>query len=208
VHAVGGWALVCVTLSFRAPLSFATVLQWAALNNRVPESTYLLQVPHTHKQPHMCLLWICMPTVPWPDTEVPRFPPQNGAEVNAADHTGQTALHWAAVRGSLPVLEALLRHNADATARDNRGYTVAHVAAQYGQTAVLYHLALRWNVDIDEPDADGRTPLHWCAVYCCRGCSRDRPTSKAIAAIAMAHLCLQPRRAEPPAALGSARTFP
>lgn len=105
-------------------------LQWAALNNRVPESTYLLQ---------------------------------HGASVNAADHTGQTALHWAAVRGSLPVIEALLRHNADWDARDNRGYTISHVAAQYGQTAVLFHLALRWNVDIDQPDNDGRTPLHWAA---------------------------------------------
>ncbi|PNH08406.1 S-acyltransferase TIP1 [Tetrabaena socialis] len=105
-------------------------LQWAALNNRVPESTYLLQ---------------------------------HGALVNATDHTGQTALHWASVRGSLPVIEALLRHNADWEMRDNRGYTVAHVAAQYGQTAVLYHLALRWSVDIDSPDTDGRTPLHWAA---------------------------------------------
>lgn len=105
-------------------------LQWAALNNRVPEATFLLQ---------------------------------RGANVNAADHTGQTALHWAAVRGSLPVIETLLRHNADYEARDNRGYTICHVAAQYSQTAVLYHLALRWAVDIDSPDADGRTPLHWAA---------------------------------------------
>lgn len=42
-------------------------------------------------------------------------------------------------------------------------YTVAHVAAQYGQTAVLYHLALKWNADIDSQDLDGRTPLHWAA---------------------------------------------
>lgn len=40
---------------------------------------------------------------------------------------------------------------------------VCHVAAQYGQTAFLYHMALRWDADIDEPDIDGRTPLHWAA---------------------------------------------
>lgn len=86
-----------------------------------------------------------------------------GASINTADHTGQTALHWAAVRGSLPVIETLLRNNANCDLKDNKGYTAAHVAAQYGQTAALYHLALRWNIDIDLPDNDGRTPLHWAA---------------------------------------------
>ncbi|KAG1654138.1 hypothetical protein FOA52_012184 [Chlamydomonas sp. UWO 241] len=86
-----------------------------------------------------------------------------GACINATDGTGQTALHWASVRGSLPVVEALLRAHADHELRDNRGYTLTHVAAQYGQTAVLYHVALKWNVDIDAQDGDGRTPLHWAA---------------------------------------------
>lgn len=40
---------------------------------------------------------------------------------------------------------------------------MAHVAAQYGQCAVLYHLALKWSVDVDSPDQDGRAPLHWAA---------------------------------------------
>lgn len=44
-----------------------------------------------------------------------------------------------------------------------RGYTACHVAAQYGQTAILYHLALKWNAETDELDNDGRTPLHWAA---------------------------------------------
>lgn len=40
---------------------------------------------------------------------------------------------------------------------------MCHVAAQYGQTGVLYHLALKWGVDLDAPDSDGRTALHWAA---------------------------------------------
>ena len=44
-----------------------------------------------------------------------------------------------------------------------RRYTVCHVAAQYGQTAFLYHVALRWGADMDVLDADGRSPLHWAA---------------------------------------------
>ena len=86
-----------------------------------------------------------------------------GAEVGAADATGQTAAHWAAVRGSLAALETLLRAGADPMAPDSRGYTVCHVAAQYGQTQLLHRLALRWGADVDTPDADGRTPLHWAA---------------------------------------------
>eukprot|EP00877_Chromochloris_zofingiensis_P000754 jgi/Chrzof1/1067/Cz01g38320.t1 len=105
-------------------------LQWAALNNRIAEATYLLS---------------------------------NGADINVQDSTGQTPLLWAAVRGSLPVIETLLRNGSDPNLKDNRGYTLCHVAAQYGQTAVLYHLALKWGVDVDIPDNDGRTPLHWAA---------------------------------------------
>ncbi len=45
----------------------------------------------------------------------------------------------------------------------HRGYTVCHVAAQYGQTAILHHLALKWDANMDELDNDGRLPLHWAA---------------------------------------------
>ena len=66
-----------------------------------------------------------------------------------ADKSGQTALHWAAVRGSLLAGEALLSHGADLRIQDGRGYTSCHVAAQYGQTAFIYMCALRWRADID-----------------------------------------------------------
>ena len=66
-----------------------------------------------------------------------------------ADKSGQTALHWAAVRGSLLAGEALLSHGADLRIQDGRGYTTCHVAAQYGQTAFIYMCALRWRADID-----------------------------------------------------------
>lgn len=86
-----------------------------------------------------------------------------GVNLNAQDGTGQTALHWAAVRGSVGVLEMLLRAGCDATVTDSRGYNVCHVAAQYGQTSVIYHLYMKWGLEMDLADADGRTALHWAA---------------------------------------------
>ena len=73
----------------------------------------------------------------------------DGTGACRADGTGQTALHWAAVRGSLLAAEALLGNEADLRLRDGRGYTACHVAAQYGQTAFIYMVALRWRADVD-----------------------------------------------------------
>lgn len=49
---------------------------------------------------------------------------QHGGDVNAADHTGQTALHWSAVRGAIQVAELLLREGARVNAADMYGYQV------------------------------------------------------------------------------------
>jgi hypothetical protein len=53
------------------------------------------------------------------------------------------------VRGSISASEMLMRGGADPRLADLKQYTVVHVAAQYGQTAFLYHMALKWGVDID-----------------------------------------------------------
>lgn len=49
---------------------------------------------------------------------------QHGGDVNAADHTGQTALHWSAVRGAIQVAELLLREGARISTADMYGYQV------------------------------------------------------------------------------------
>ena len=86
-----------------------------------------------------------------------------GAAVEGVDGQGQSALHWAAVRGAVPAAELLLRAGAKLERADSRGYTPTHVAAQYGNTAVLYHFAVRWGADMECLDSDGRSALHWAA---------------------------------------------
>lgn len=44
--------------------------------------------------------------------------------MNAVDHTGQTALHWSAVRGAIQVAELLLKEGAKIDAADSFGYQV------------------------------------------------------------------------------------
>jgi len=71
----------------------------------------------------------------------------NGADVNALRRDGLTALHSAAYRGHLRVIEALLTHGADRTIRGyegtgpHAGQTAADVAAAQGQTEAAILLA-------------------------------------------------------------------
>lgn len=54
---------------------------------------------------------------------------QHGGDVNAADHTGQTALHWTAVRGAIQVAEVLLQEGAMVSAADMYGYQVIFISS-------------------------------------------------------------------------------
>jgi len=56
-----------------------------------------------------------------------------GAEVNARDNDGWTALHVAAGRGRTEVVKALLEAGADVNATDGGGWTARHWAAGYGR---------------------------------------------------------------------------
>lgn len=49
---------------------------------------------------------------------------QHGGDINAVDHTGQTALHWSAVRGAIQVAELLLQEGARVNVADMYGYQV------------------------------------------------------------------------------------
>ena len=137
-------------------------LQWAALNNRVAVLTYLLDkgcdINAADSTGQTALHWAAVRGSTAALETLLRAGADLGAQDSRCDQA--TAAAAAAAVGTAPGRQAAsiatLPHP-----RLRRGYTVCHVAAQYGQTAILYHLALKWSADTDSVDNDGRTPLHW-----------------------------------------------
>ncbi len=88
----------------------------------------------------------------------------SGADVNAAQGDGMTALHWAANRGDSTMAVVLLRAKArlSATTRIG-GYTPLHVASQSGAAGVVRAL-LAAKVDARAVTTDGATAMHLAAV--------------------------------------------
>ena len=87
-----------------------------------------------------------------------------GADVNAAQGDGMTALHWAAERGSAELAEMLLYAGAviEPVTRIG-GYTPLHIAARTGSDAVALML-LDAGADAAAPaPGPGTTPLHLAA---------------------------------------------
>ncbi len=87
----------------------------------------------------------------------------DGADVNAAQGDGMTALHWAAERGDADLARMLLYAGAaiEPVTRIG-GYTPLHVAARSGSAAVATIL-LDAGADAAATTAAGTTPLHLAA---------------------------------------------
>jgi ankyrin repeat protein len=86
-----------------------------------------------------------------------------GADVNAKNNYGWTALSHAARAGNAELVKLLLAHGADVNARDGSGWTPLMRAAMKGHAeavrVLLEHGAL---VNVKEKD-EGWTALHWAA---------------------------------------------
>lgn len=77
---------------------------------------------------------------------------------NVTDNAGATSLHYAK---DIPVVECLLRHNADINAKNKHDYTPIHVAAEAGNVELVERL-LR-NVDANVTSYYNLTVLHHAA---------------------------------------------
>lgn len=97
------------------------------------------------------------------DVEQVRSLLKSGAEVNAAQGDGMTALHWAAELGSVPMAEMLIAAGASLEALTRLGgYTPLHLAAEAGRAPVAGKL-LAAGANARAATTTGVTALHLAA---------------------------------------------
>jgi ankyrin repeat protein len=87
-----------------------------------------------------------------------------GADINASDDYGRTALMWAAHKGHLEMVELLLSdERLDINASDDSEWTALMCAASKGHLEMVKLLLSDEHLDINASDDNGRTALMWAA---------------------------------------------
>lgn len=82
-----------------------------------------------------------------------------GADIEAQDEEGKTALHWSSERGHLKIVLILLSNGANVDSMAYNGWTALHLAAQKGHVEMIA-LLLDQGADANLKTADGHSPLH------------------------------------------------
>ena len=82
---------------------------------------------------------------------------KNGAEINAAGTSGNTALHLAVIRANIQTINALIKSGADVNSRNNMGRTALHFAAEAGNQQIMAVLK-QSGADFLLSDKSGLTP--------------------------------------------------
>ncbi len=77
----------------------------------------------------------------------------SGADIDAVNGTGLTALHLAARNGHIDVMKTLLKHDAYVDATDESGWTALHHAANNDCEAVV-RLLTNWGADLNAKARD------------------------------------------------------
>jgi ankyrin repeat protein len=70
-------------------------------------------------------------------------------------------LHFATLRNHTGIIKILLSHGALLSPHGVKGRTAVHIAARFGCAPALKELVKAPNVDLEEVDEFGRSPLHW-----------------------------------------------
>ena len=95
---------------------------------------------------------------------------EQGADVNAVDHSGNTPILLAAKGECLPVCRLLLENGASPTAVDADGRSLLHIACVGTHDFVLdmSSLFIEWKVPVDGKDASGTWCTHVLLLVGCR----------------------------------------
>ena len=83
----------------------------------------------------------------------------NGADVNATDDGGATALIWASASGGTSAAEFLITNGADVNIRDKREGLAALLAATASDNDDLVELLIKKNADVNVTATNAVTPL-------------------------------------------------
>lgn len=88
-----------------------------------------------------------------------------GYNVNLLDSNGNGALHWAAKKGTLEIVELLVaKHGAQMNSQNIQGWSPLHFSIKYGNDPVSLYL-LSQGCDPNILDMEGISPMHMaCAV--------------------------------------------
>ena len=87
----------------------------------------------------------------------------SGADVNAADEYGWTAFMNATWNSDTNMMRLLrIQHGANAALLSIDGYAAAHYAARAGRTFIIAQFTAE---ELNQPDADGLTPIFHAAIF-------------------------------------------
>ncbi len=86
-----------------------------------------------------------------------------GTRIDETDSAGATALHYASLRGHMPVVELLLKRGANVAARDTARRSPLHYAASFARAEVMRRL-IDAGADVGLADDHGLAAAHLCAV--------------------------------------------
>ena len=84
---------------------------------------------------------------------------EGGADIEAKDPgAGASALHYAVMKGDMPLVALLVQRGADVNSRTKSGTTPLHTAVLYGRYEIVEYL-LDKSAEINAKSASGATPL-------------------------------------------------